>query len=686
MDKVGCKELIEEFTEYLNHNNNSAPFHKRYTASSSLSPNVSQLILLSTESGLTGDNLLISEPGGATGLNWELLTREKLVPAGATDEASTYAGATARFHRLVRHVEDTDPLRTLERIGEATAEIEQALASLCIGRAPLVPRVLRDILALPELEEVLGPDRLFFVKLLMGPPVGLNLRNVYWHGFLSPGEVPCAYASVLEALLTSLLMLASEGTTPRPKTSLSEVQPHLFDEFSFVPFGPSLTSGSMRAAVRALFQDSLFVVGGREEVMSVSVEMLLSQPHRTEAGLTLLFPQLEHCLRRAFVAANGLPYTTMSPDYRTYYTTLDIILQSNVVVKGSQLVAKSAVVGRRLAQPKYAKGPTKDPAAPEDAEEIVSDNKLVNVIGEGAVMLLNDLLIHPDGPRVRDLVSHGTLDLTKGIAPPIVRAAVSAVIALAVRMSPHKEDGHYPPWMNECEKAVNAYTSRLHPVAKSIAAISGAYQKICGSKTEIEQTFKTFGGNKEVFGEYASQRLTSSFGCSGFLATATQMYSRASRETTLTGEEPLIFPKLCVLYCTTERISVANMCANAATLSEKLVSAAAAKLSEFAGKEAAGALTKRGQKTFYKLCGCVDSFADAAQAVTLLAAALLIETDCKRGEAQCRKAYTTMKKCWETLNRSLPKLQESYLDESLSIVYKCLSQCIQGSSAREETK
>lgn len=49
------------------------------------------------------------------------------------------------------------------------------------------------------------------LRCLIGPPSGLNLRNILWHGFSSPDEVPEAYAYLLLVVAASLGRALREG-------------------------------------------------------------------------------------------------------------------------------------------------------------------------------------------------------------------------------------------------------------------------------------------------------------------------------------------------------------------------------------------------------------------------------------------------------------------------------------------
>lgn len=64
---------------------------------------------------------------------------------------------------------------------------------LAYSDATSCPMLLRDLLEMNELKSVLGETVMFCLDVYIGPPAGLNLRNLAWHGFLSPGEAPPQY-------------------------------------------------------------------------------------------------------------------------------------------------------------------------------------------------------------------------------------------------------------------------------------------------------------------------------------------------------------------------------------------------------------------------------------------------------------------------------------------------------------
>jgi hypothetical protein len=86
------------------------------------------------------------------------------------------------------------------------------------------PRILRDLLLTDEIGQFFSTDmvwlhfcgvargklslwflyQIFFLQAIIGPPIGLNLRNIYWHGFVSDSEFDEAYLSLLIVVMASV--------------------------------------------------------------------------------------------------------------------------------------------------------------------------------------------------------------------------------------------------------------------------------------------------------------------------------------------------------------------------------------------------------------------------------------------------------------------------------------------------
>lgn len=70
--------------------------------------------------------------------------------------------------------------------------------------ARLCPSLLRDLLMAVELYQCLGAEVMYCLQCLIGPPSGLNLRNLIWHGFPYPGEIPIEFGHLLLVLVATI--------------------------------------------------------------------------------------------------------------------------------------------------------------------------------------------------------------------------------------------------------------------------------------------------------------------------------------------------------------------------------------------------------------------------------------------------------------------------------------------------
>ena len=85
-----------------------------------------------------------------------------------------------------------DPTDTILSMLLLTSSLEHCLGDVYISFSSdsQCPSLLKDLLATKELEDILGSVAVNLLRVLVGPPSGLNLRNILWHGFAAPSEVP----------------------------------------------------------------------------------------------------------------------------------------------------------------------------------------------------------------------------------------------------------------------------------------------------------------------------------------------------------------------------------------------------------------------------------------------------------------------------------------------------------------
>ncbi|CAI9536832.1 unnamed protein product, partial [Staurois parvus] len=78
-----------------------------------------------------------------------------------------------------------------------TSCLERALGDVYLTVGKDCPFLLRDLLASEELATIFGKSVMDVLRIFIGSPESLNLRNILWHGFASPHEIPPKYCSVL---------------------------------------------------------------------------------------------------------------------------------------------------------------------------------------------------------------------------------------------------------------------------------------------------------------------------------------------------------------------------------------------------------------------------------------------------------------------------------------------------------
>jgi len=650
---AGCNELVDELRCYML----GTCTAKKYSRSSSMSANVSQLVQLGT----------CCVEGRKKPLLDDVMALADAIPLLVTTSSPVaFASATAVLHDLIA-AGAPERGATEEEVAvlcRRTADIEQLLAAAVLAHSPPgtpALRVLRDILDSPALAAAVPVRLISLLRLLLGPPVGLNLRNIAWHGFLGPGELPLVYLSLLDRVAAVLAALVPRDAPRRPAVSLARLAhtaPDLLGAGSQHP-----TEGEWEFVSQTMLRDSLFVIGGREHAFELGLSLLWRDGGDVATGLALLLPQLEHCLRRVFVAANPtLPASTMSPDYRRYYTTLDILLAEHVVAVTPQrgnggcesqqvlLVARSAACGTRLATPKFSDEDSgnsgNDCVAGGICKETVSVNGLRAAIGDGALELLHDLLIHTAGPRIRDAASHGTLDVASVPRSVTVGMLCAVVIALCVRFLPRSTAVALPPRIAACCEAVNAYHSRFHPVAIAAIDIASRRAEIAASARSVENSFGVVSAstNEDLF-ECAQNRGH----CSVFAAEIAHLSDLTTQHHDQQPED--------TLFCAAERLFAAGLCAQLASRAAGIAQSVASRVAQLVSDIQSGRCSRRAQTSLWKLCGCVDALLVLSAALTVAASLGL------RGVAQSAAA---VRRCIDAADKAQSKVLESRWEEAIA--------------------
>ncbi|XP_058023292.1 endoplasmic reticulum membrane-associated RNA degradation protein [Ahaetulla prasina] len=305
-----------------------------------------------------------------------------------------------------------------------TSCLERALGDVFLLIGKNCPFLLRDLLASQELVSIFGQPVMDVLKVFIGSPDSLNLRNILWHGFVSAKEIPVKYFSMLLFLTAGLGQLLNTYCLQthtvlihRPYVSFTHLKElHIF---------PDLNQELLSLAEELVTKSNIIL----KTMIPFWIAAITSfQQARYADCVILLLPQLEGGLRVLFTAVNKCPSRLMTAESSSLYTTFDEMLTKQL-----------------------------------NNEEI---NQLPIVLGEPAMEFLWDFLNHQEGPRVRDHLSHGEINLN-GFPREIANSMLSFSITLLCRFSSDdfsfiKEHESLKPLMT----CANSYCTKFHPITQ----------------------------------------------------------------------------------------------------------------------------------------------------------------------------------------------------------------------------
>lgn len=233
--------------------------------------------------------------------------------------------------------------------------------------------MLKDLLSSKELTSLLGIDIIFILNAFIGSPRGMNLRNVIWHGFINPDEFDHHYNIFIIVLIYSISKFIFGNNNDfnikrRPYFSFSKLKESSFN------FGKGERCFDLSNIINnrdqfdILIDQTSFIPDSRRDIFKNSLKYI----HNDLYFISLLFPQLEHSLRRIYVHSNNLPYHYLCAESWQHYTTIDIILDQNINEN--------------------------------------EPNKIHSTLDNHIIAALYDLYIYPHGLRIRDHISHGECD------------------------------------------------------------------------------------------------------------------------------------------------------------------------------------------------------------------------------------------------------------------------------------
>ncbi|KAH9122859.1 hypothetical protein LEN26_010066 [Aphanomyces euteiches] len=238
--------------------------------------------------------------------------------------------------------------------------------------------ILRDVLHSPELVQALPQGYMQVLRILF-LPTGLNIRNLVWHGFLAPFELPGCLCSLLFVLLADpcLRQTATSDVTELPAF--------------VIPWNYKVFADGLRRVgdLRTKISDGPNAIMLRSRVNMVHQAILAFLSGQTLLSLFLSIPALEHLIRCEFVRENqpNVPLAMKEAQLKEYYSTLDGF---------GQRAQHQVLLAREIF----------NPSATTEAF-----NRLYQTLPTGVLQVCLDLFMALLGPNVRGKMCHGELSL-----------------------------------------------------------------------------------------------------------------------------------------------------------------------------------------------------------------------------------------------------------------------------------
>ncbi|XP_026701783.1 endoplasmic reticulum membrane-associated RNA degradation protein isoform X3 [Athene cunicularia] len=355
-------------------------------------------------------------------LHFKSLTKEKFVIQYAL--WFHWTNCTELFVEVFDVLQHTQTTGVALALMKLTSCLERALGDVYLLIGKDCPFLLRDLLASEQLAVVFGQAVMDVLRIFIGSPYGLNLRNVLWHGFASPQEIPAKYCAMLLFLTAGLGQLLQMYLL-QTKCVLVHRPYVIFVSSEELDVFPDLSHEALSIA-EELVKLSSFVL---QTMIPFWMSALTAfKQSRYADCVILLLPQLEVGLRLLFTTTNKCPNRLLTAEPSALYTTFDEMLAKHL-----------------------------------DNEEV---NQLPAVLEEPSMELLWDFLNHQEGPRIRDRLSHGEINL-EAFPREVANQIVAFAITLLCRFSDEdvfafKEHMVIKPLMN----CASCYRSQFHPISR----------------------------------------------------------------------------------------------------------------------------------------------------------------------------------------------------------------------------
>ena len=245
-----------------------------------------------------------------------------------------------------------------------TSLIEKLLVALHKSHSnQILPRTLSEILILIASENIFPPGLINLCIILIGPPTGINLRNLLWHGFFNDDQFTNNFLCLLILLYQTLIQYDVKKYDYK---NLKDIHLNFLNSFCSI---------ENEILIKEVNKCEYIIPNRKEEINKCIINVNLEKNSDEKIiNLFRLIVEFEHFIRICFISINDINPKFGMANYSSYYITLDVFFQEFIVYNDDGIMVNrpSTKNENKITKYKYAK---KFVNKTDDNENLDNQNK-----------------------------------------------------------------------------------------------------------------------------------------------------------------------------------------------------------------------------------------------------------------------------------------------------------------------
>ena len=337
------------------------------------------------------------------------------------------------------------------------------LYSLYDFNSTKVPFLLRDLVDNLKLSEFCGNSCIRLLKPFVHTPHSLNLRNLVWHGFFNPSELNEDFLYFIISILVYINSLLNDFRLQfRLKINFSTNFKTIFQ--SNLKLFENFQANYLNECL--LIIDSCKLIdNSRKFIWKNIFETKRNCKKENFNKILTLLPQIEHFLRKLYSIANNI----LCKETQVYFNDENM----------SQIAHTNEF---------YL---TLDDLITPIIKETNQVNHLCSIIDQELLLIMHDLFMYLDGPRLRDRISHGELESDD--TPDYYIEILSFISISLALIASDNQDLQINTFLDFYSKVNSTYEINFHP----IIIVKHEYFTLVESYNNFRKIFSEFKQNND---------------------------------------------------------------------------------------------------------------------------------------------------------------------------------------------